>query len=440
MSIESFIFPNGFRIIYEKSLNKIPVCAIQVVCDVGSAYETDDIRGVSHFTEHMCFKGTKNLPSAKDILIHFDKNGGNLNAYTEKSFTCYTLKCHNDFIDNSIDILSDMLLNSIFKKSEFIKEEQVVIEENISNSDNSEIIIDENADRILYEGSSYALPIDALDYHKKKFNYDDVVKFYKLFYIPSRMILSIVSSVSFQKIKKFVEKSFFLKHHANEYLELSHNYRINPNITPQHEIKYNLFNRPNMNTIHMYLCFRTMTTDKYKLNILKTILSSLFNSRLFMLLREENGLTYTSTVYTDYNGANGDLIIYSEMNNKKIIKNGSQKGVLPLLIDLINDLVDNGITTEELKTTKGYLKGSLTINMENNDVMASHNGLYCLLYPGEETISYTKIYDKFYKKCTVSDINNLIKKYFFKSNMCVCLVGEKLPSLKIIKSHCDKIK
>jgi predicted Zn-dependent peptidase len=440
MSVESFIYPNGFRIIYEKSLNKLPICAIQVVCDVGSAYETDDIRGVSHFTEHMCFKGTKNLPSTKEILINFDKNGANLNAYTEKNLTCYTLKCHNDNIDNSIAVLSDMLLNSIFKKSEFIKEEQVVMEENIRDSDKPEYIIDENADRILYEGSSFATPIDTLDYHKKKFNYDDVIKFYKLFYIPSRMILSVVSSVSFQKIKKFVEKSYFFKHHANEYSNLPHNYRINPNITPQHEIKYNLFDKPNMNTIHMYLCFRTMKTDRYKLNILKTILSSTFNSRLFMLLREENGLTYTSTVYTDYNGANGDLIIYSEMNNKKIIKNGSQKGVLPLLVDLIIDLIDNGITTEELKIAKGFLKGSMTINMEDNDTMAAHNGLYCLLYPGEEIISYTKSYDKFYKKYTVSDINNIIKKYFFKTNMCVCMVGEKLPSLKIIKSHCDKIK
>ena len=439
MSIETFVFPNGFRIVYEKSLNKLPICAMQLFCDVGSAYETDDMRGVSHFIEHMCFKGTKNLPSTKEILINFDKIGANINAYTEKNYTCYTLKCHNDHIDNSIGVMSDMLLNSIFKKSEFKKEEQVVIEENIRDSDEAEIIISENADRLLYEGSSYADSIDNLDYHKTPFNYEDVVKYYRLFYIPSKIILSIVSSISFQKIKKFVEKSHFLKYRANEYT-LTNNYHINPNITPQHEIKYNLQIKSNMSTTHLYLCFRTMKIDKYKLNILKTILSSSFNSRLFMLLREENGLTYTSSVYTNYNGANGDIIIYAEMNNKKIIKNGTQKGVLPLLVELINDLINKGITTEELKISKGFLKGSMTINMENNDEMASHNGLYCLTHPGEEIISYTKLYDKFYKKYTVDDINNIIKSYFLKSNMCVCLVGEKLPSLKTIKSHCDKIK
>ena len=85
MSIETFVFPNGFRIVYEKSLNKLPICAMQLFCDVGSAYETDDMRGVSHFIEHMCFKGTKNLPSTKEILINFDKIGANINAYTEMS-------------------------------------------------------------------------------------------------------------------------------------------------------------------------------------------------------------------------------------------------------------------------------------------------------------------------------------------------------------------
>jgi predicted Zn-dependent peptidase len=440
MSIETFVFPNGFRIIYEKSLNKIPICAMQAFCDVGSAYETDDIRGVSHFIEHMCFKGTKNLPTTKEILVNFDKIGADFNAYTEKNYTCYTLKCHNDNIENSMFILSDMLLNSIFKKSEFKKEEQVVIEENIRDSDEPEIIIDENADRLLYEGSSYGESIDTLDYHKKLFNYEAVLKFYKLFYIPSRIILSVVSSVSFQKIKRFVEKSYFLKYRANEYSNLSHSYHINPIITPQHEIKYSLQVKSNINTTHLYLCFRTMKVDKYKLNILKTILSSSFNSRLFMLLREENGLTYTSDVFTNYNGANGDFIIYAEMNNKKLIKNGAKKGVLPLLTDLIIDLVDKGITANELKVAKGYLKGSMTINMENNDEMAAHNGLYCLLHPGEEMISYTQLYDKFYKKYTVDDINLLIKSYFLKSNMCVCLVGENLPSLKNIKSQCEKIK
>ena len=440
MTIETFVYPNGFRIVYEKSLNRLPICAIQVFCDVGSAYETDDIRGVSHFIEHMCFKGTKKMPKTKDILIHFDKIGADFNAYTEKRYTCYTLNCHNDNMENSITILSDMLLNSIFKKSEFKKEEQVVIEENMRDSDDPEDIINENADRLLYEGSSYANPIDTLDYHKKLFNYEDIIEYYKTFYIPSRMIISVVSSISFAKIKKFIEKTQFLKYRTDEHVYLSNNYQIQPIIVPQNDIKYNLHVIKNINTTHLFICFRTMKIDKYKLNILKTILSSSFNSRLFMLLREENGLTYSSDIYTNYNGENGDFIIYAETNNKKIMKNGNKKGVLPLLIDMINELFIKGIHTDELKIAKGFLKGSMTINMEKNEELATHNGLYNMLHPGEEVISYTKLYDNFYKKYTVNEINDVIKNLFVKTKMCVCMAGDNLPSLKQIKNECEKIK
>lgn len=440
MSIETFVYPNGFRLVYEKSLNKLPICAIQVFCDVGSAYESENIRGVSHFIEHMCFKGTKQMPKTKDILIHYDKIGADFNAYTEKRYTCYTLKCHNDNIKNSIVILSDMLLNSIFNKTEFKKEEQVVIEENIRDSDEPDNIVNENADRILYEGSSFAYPIDTLEYHKKLFKYEDIIEYYKTFYIPSRMIISVVSGISIGKIKKIIEKTYFLKYHLNNHEHLSNNFQINPYINTQTEIKYSLHSKPNTNTTHLFICFRTMKTDKYKLNILKTILSSSFNSRLFMKLREENGLTYTSDVYTNYNGIYGDFIIYAETNNKKLMKNGIKNGVLPLIIEIVNELITKGITKEELNTAKGFLKGSMTINMENNDELSAHNGLYHLLHPGEEVISYTKLYDNFYKKYTIKEINDIVNNYFLKKNMCVCMVGDNLPSLKQIKNVCEKIK
>lgn len=443
MTIETFNYPNGFRIIYEKSVNKLPTTSINMFCDVGSAYETDDSRGISHFIEHMCFKGTKKIPTTKGIMIYFDKIGSDLNAYTEKRYTCYTLKCHNEHIEKSVFILSDMLLNSIFKKSEFKKEEQVVIEENIRDSDDPNIIINENADRLLYEGTSYSEPVDTLKYHSKLFNYETVMDFYKYFYTPSRMILSIVTNISFNIVKKYIEKTFFMKNNKNTHnnlLHLSNKYQIKSILNPQYEIKYNLFEQHNTNTTHLSICFRTMKIDKYKLIILKTILSSSFSSRLFMLLREENGLTYSSNIYTDYNGVNGDFIIYTEVNNKKILKNGNNKGVLPLLIDMINELRKNGITSEELKMAKGFLKGSMIINMEDNDELVSHNGLYFLLHPDEEIISYTQLYDKFYKNYTLKEINQIIKNYMVKSNMSVCLVGSNLPSLKQIKHECEKIK
>jgi predicted Zn-dependent peptidase len=133
MTIKTFSFPNGFRVIYEKSPNIAPIACIKIMCDIGSVYENNETRGVSHFIEHMCFKGTKNIPIPKDIFMEYDKIGAYLNATTGKRYTYYTIKCNNEYVENSIRIMSDMLLNSTFNKNEYKKEEKVVIEENIKD-------------------------------------------------------------------------------------------------------------------------------------------------------------------------------------------------------------------------------------------------------------------------------------------------------------------
>jgi predicted Zn-dependent peptidase len=154
MTIHTHTFENGFKIIYEKPKNNSPLSSVQLFCDVGSVNEYDGIRGASHFIEHMCFKGTKQFPKSKDILLTFDKFGADFNAYTEKRMTCYHIKCNKEHIDDCIQLLSDMLMNSIFNKTEYKKEYEVVIEENIRNENDADVIIDENMDILLYKGSS----------------------------------------------------------------------------------------------------------------------------------------------------------------------------------------------------------------------------------------------------------------------------------------------
>jgi len=96
MTIKIHTFPNGFRLIHEISKNKLPLTSIDAYCDLGSIYEKPNMRGVSHFIEHMCFKGTKKIPYSKDIFKQYDETGGYLNASTYKRYTIYTLKCHDD--------------------------------------------------------------------------------------------------------------------------------------------------------------------------------------------------------------------------------------------------------------------------------------------------------------------------------------------------------
>jgi predicted Zn-dependent peptidase len=439
MSINKHVFPNGLRIIYEKSTHKIATSHIYTFCDFGSAYEKDGVRGAAHFIEHMCFKGTHKLPSSKNLMHFFDEIGAYINAYTEKRYTCYTLKCNDEHINNSLKILSDMMFNSKFDKKEFKKEEKVVIEENIRDSDNDLIIIKDELNKLLYNGSSYAYPIDTLEYHKNLFDYKKVHDMYCSFYNPSNIVISFVSNLSFEEIKKFVESTNFIK--TKPIVYLSNDYGILPYLKPQTGIQYNLLKKKGLNTTHICIGFRTLLKDKYKLNFLSTLLSNTFNSRLYLLLREKHGLTYTTKSYVDYNEITGDFYIYSEADYKKIIFNGSNNlGVFPILIALILDLIHNGVKQNEIKLTKSYLKGALNLSLENSDKIVRHNGYQFLVHPNDEIIPLSKTFETHYENITKKDIDNVIKTYIKSSGMSICILGDHLPSKELLQKICNRIK
>jgi predicted Zn-dependent peptidase len=441
MPIQSFIFPNGFRVIYEKPKNKLPITSIQVFCDVGSVHEDDCFRGASHFIEHMCFKGTRDYPNSKKLLVEFDKMGADFNAYTEKRLTCYHIKIGNDSIEKCIDIMSDMLMNSTFIKKEYDKEYKVVVEENIKNENDPEVIVDENMDKLLYKGSAFEYEIDNLRFHKKKMSYEKVMEYYKAFYIPSRFVLSIVSNTSFETIKSIIKKSYFMKNVLTNTEYILHR-NINFNIEPQNKIQYLLQKKVGIVTDLLMIGFRTcsdLSNDKYPLILLKNMMNDL-SGRLAMLLREDHGLTYTSNATTNYYENVGDFIFFAETDSKKLVKNGTSKGVLPLMIGLINDLLKNGITEKEILLTKHSKREKMKLKLEDNDVLAEHIGKEFLLYGDKrKIISYSDIYDTYYKDITKENVNAVIRKYFKPENMSVCIVGEQMPSQRAIENECSKI-
>jgi len=442
--IHTHTFPNGFRIIYETPRNSISISSIQVFCKVGSAMETADTRGISHFIEHMAFKGTKRLPTSKDVSKTYDEIGAYFNATTEKSYTNYIVKCEDEYVKNCILVLGDMLLNSVFDKGEFEKEKKVVVEETILLEDSGEDIIADMYDAVVYKGSSYENSIDILEYHKPgSLEYNQVLQFYKTFYKPSNMVLSAVSHVPFSKFIDIVSHSDFTKPLTSGLFV----HCPNPIISydPQTDPQYIIKPRKGLNTLHLMIGFRTCSQyspDKYALNMLSNILGGFMNARLFAVLREANGLTYSSYADTSYYNILGDFSITAETDPTKLLKNkGKGKGVLPLIVDIIVDLQNNGVSAAELRTAKSNMKGSMAIEEENNDNACFHNGSKMLLYDdGTPIVSYHDRYDKHYKSITQKDIHDVIKKYLIKQNMTVCILGSNNPGLKVVKEICDKIQ
>jgi predicted Zn-dependent peptidase len=438
MTISTHVFPNGFRLIHEKVTNH-PTASINVFCDVGSIYEPINLRGVSHFIEHMCFKGTKRVPVPKDIFMTYDKVGAYLNAYTEKRYTCYTIKCDSDYLENIIEMISDMMLNSTFNKTEFKKEEQVVIEENIRSADTPMNIMYEQLTEMIYKGSSFENNVDKLMYHNEKFNYNEVIEFYNFFYKPNRMVFSITTSCSFNDIKRHLETTDYVKQ-VGKSIEMPTDLMIKPCIKRQEDMRLKIIEMKGHRTSHIGISFRVESVDKYIIDLFTTIMSGPMSSRLFILLRENNGLTYRSSVGANYHKEYGDITFYAVTDKKKVLKNGSKLGVLPLLIGEFNNLLKNGVSKNEVENAKLYTNGILKIASGNNDNLTDHNGRNYLIHPQEKVIAFENLYEKCYKNISTSDINKIIKKYIRPNLMSVSIVGPKITSENNIRGILEKIK
>uniref|UniRef100_A0A6C0F721 Peptidase M16 N-terminal domain-containing protein n=1 Tax=viral metagenome TaxID=1070528 RepID=A0A6C0F721_9ZZZZ len=431
MPVSTYTYPNGFRLIYEKSNGSIPVTNMQIFVDFGSAYETDDSRGAAHFIEHMCFKGTKRIKESKQIQRTYDRVGAYINAYTDKRYTRYVTKCDSNYTESLMNLFADMLFNSLFRENDCAMEDKIVIEESSKSSDNSETELVDRSEEMLYNGSAFAYPIDTLAYHKKQMDCARMNELYKLFYQPNRISISIVSDLSLSHIKQMLASSPFAK------LQNSAPYHntINRCITPQSDTAYYIKEKITDKTTHISLGFRINREDRHAAIVLRTLIGGPMSSRLFIKLREDNGLTYTSSAYVTYYDIYGDLTLYAETDSTKVMSNSNgKKGVLPLMLDVINDILKNGVTVEEFEFAKGYLKGTMNGELDNNTLKCKHNGAHFLEYPDEPFYEYTKLYDAHYKNITRKEIDDVARKYFRKDNLSVCLIGGKTPKPNQVKA------
>jgi predicted Zn-dependent peptidase len=420
------IYENGFRIIHNKSNISSSIASIQVFCDVGSINEPEISRGSAHFIEHMCFKGTQKLKSSADInKIFVDQTGSMLNAFTDRRYTCYYVNTHKNNTKLCINTLADMVLNSKFDKKEYMKERDVVREEAVKDEDDFELLAFTNADKQIYAGSPYENTVDELKYHVGKhiLKYENILDIYKQYYVPSNMILSVCSSILFDDICKMVEKSDFVKTTRRE-----PKIPLNLYVTPQFDIVYNIQKKAT-NPTHLCIGFRTCSLshpDKYAIKLLKTILgdNSKMNNRMFTILREDNGLTYTSYAYSDFFEHMGDFKLYAECDTNKFLKNGDKMGVFPLLINMIADLLKHGVTEEEIKTAKTFIQSTQQMKSENADIIAKYNGkneIFGLINAPE----YKDKFEALIKPITKAHIDSCIKKYFKKDGMVISIVSSK---------------
>jgi len=425
-------YPNGLRLVYEPHPANIPQTHIRAFCHVGSIHEPENIHGASHFIEHMCFKGSRTFPSWSAVNEPFSQSGANFNATTTKQYTCYIIDCLDPHVHQFLRILGDMMLRSKFNREEYKLELNVVREEMKMRSPDSFV------ETMAFSGSAYANWVDHSSYHKPGcLPYSAVVDYYHQYYVPQNIVVSVVSSISFDSIVRTVSSTPFGE-------QLPRPARVLPimnstlgALETHCESNY-MFQPSEANTtrieIGVRVCDQFKNDEFHALNVLRHVVSASMSSRLFVELREKRGLTYRSGAYMNLYETAGVFVLYAISDSERLVKDGksSHPGTIPVMFGILDDLIKNGVKDAELKRAKQNIRDSLKMDDIAGGDKSAYNGVRVLLHNDSDILPNREIYDNCYKKITKSNVNDMITKYFASKKYYFSVIGGKLPKSSVL--------
>jgi len=384
---------------------------VMVMVGAGSRYENKNNNGISHFLEHMAFKGTKKRPSSMDITSVIDGMGGQFNASTGKEATNYYIKSAADKIDISMDVLSDMLLHSKFDSKEIEKEKGVIIEEMNMNEDNPMRIIGDLYENLAYGDTPLGWDIIGKKEIIKNTTRKDFLSYMKSLYSGENMVLAVAGGINSAKTVKLAEKYFgqMPKFDTIRYDKAQLNQK-----KPQVILK-----TKKTEQVHLALGFRTVqfsSPDKYTLEVLAAILGGGMSSRLFSEVREKRGLAYYVNASSDLYSDTGSFVVWAGVDPKKV------KDAISIILEEHSKIArgTSHVGKEELKKVKEFLKGHWVLSFENSMTVANHYASWEVLEKKIQTL------DEAMKKIdavTIEQVENVAEKYFVEKGLNLAIIG-----------------
>ncbi len=362
------ILPNGIRVVTEQ-IPHVRSVSIGVWVDVGSRNENSESNGISHFVEHMVFKGTKRY-KVHEIAQSLEKVGGYLNAFTTKEHTCYYARILDEHLPLAIDVLSDMTQFPIFDKKEMEKEKLVVLEEIKNLEDSPDELIYDYFDQSLYGKHPLGMPIIGTPENIMKFSTEKLFRYLHTYYVPSKMVVAAAGNFEHETLVKMVDALFQNKS--------SKNAKPTFNRLSKQKSKTLTYEKP-ITQAHVCLGtqgFSMKHKQRYPLLVLNTLLGEGMSSRLFQTLREKHGMAYTVYSFANFLSDAGNFGVYIGTDAEKVGK------AIDLIKKELEKLATKTVTGKELNRTKAQLKGSMMLSLENtsNRMMRLGSGE---LYVGE---------------------------------------------------------
>jgi predicted Zn-dependent peptidase len=349
--IEMTTLPNGVRIITE-TMPHVRSVSVGIWIQSGSRRETPEQNGISHFIEHMLFKGTTNR-SAVDIARSVDSIGGNLDAFTAKELVCFNTKVLDEHLSQAFDVLADLVLHPLFREDDIEKEKGVILEEIKMEADSPDYLVHEIFSANFWKDHSLGKPILGTRETVKRFDRNTVQSYYSGVYAPSNLVVTAAGNLSHERLSDLVKQYFDT---------LPPGGPPSSEIVPSTHARIALRNKKSLEQVHLCLgvpSYPLSHEERFECYVLNTLLGGGMSSRLFQNIRERQGLAYAVFSELSPYRDTGCLSIYAGTSLE------SARKVVESIVKEFRDLKEHPVADEELRRAKDHLKGSLMLSLES---------------------------------------------------------------------------
>ncbi|MBN2395719.1 MAG: insulinase family protein [Candidatus Atribacteria bacterium] len=417
---ERIIKDNGLQVT-SSIMPHMHSAAIVIGIRAGSVYENQDQRGISHFIEHMLFKGTSKRKNTLEISQCIEQLGGEINASTSEECTfLYCKILHKNFSD-AFEVMIDILNDSLFKKEDINHEKAVVIEEINKYKDIPEDWIGFLINQLLWKNSILGQNVLGEKKTIRRFDRDAIFQYYRERYQPKNMVISITGNVPSEAVRDMTEALPFVEDKVKE-----KETDLDVQSKEQEAPEMRLLPRK-INQAHLSFAFETFSRfhpDKITLDLLNILLGAGLSSRLFQEVRVKGGLAYDIHSYTQYFDQTGSFNIYAGVDPDKL-----QRSIVTILGELVK-VKNDEISGKELQKAKEMYKGSILLGLESTLNYAFSTGTYLLLLNKE--YQYQELIDKI-DRIKMDDIRGLAQKIFMSHRINLVVLYPN--HIKISKSR-----
>lgn len=405
---------NGIRVVTER-MPGLHSASIGFWVQNGSRHEEESLSGISHFIEHMLFKGTRNRSSLQ-IAKEIDSVGGVLNAFTGREFSCYYAKVLGDKLPQVISLLSDLVLNSTFDETEIEKERRVILQEISMVEDTPDDQVHDLFSRSIWHSHPLGRPVLGSTASVSRINQGDLLKMLERRYFGHNILIAAAGNLDHQQIVDQLEQAFSVVATG-----VPDNLCTLPDYSPGIQVS-----TKKLEQSHFCLGCKALPqnhTDRFVLQLLNTILGGSMSSRLFQVIREERGLAYSIYSYLNVHSDAGSLVVYGGTRPDDLSE------TLELILEQFASLKDGFIGSEELHMAREQLKGTLLLSLESSDnrmTRLAKNEIFLACQPRIESI-IAEI-----DKVTVESLQRLANQLLANDSMNLHVIGpvnsSQLPS------------